>query len=68
MIKKLKKKKKKILKNLGLKKKEKKIALYDYPKGKFILTPQEQRQGPRFKVLSEGPSPELTYLYSHQSK
>ena len=32
---------------------------YINPKGKFILSPQEQRQGPRFKVSSEGLSAEI---------
>ena len=32
---------------------------YINPKGKFILSPQEQRQRPRFKVLSERLSPEF---------
>ena len=31
-----------------------KIALDINPKGKFILSPQEQCQGPRFKDSSEG--------------
>ena len=35
---------------------------YRNPKGKFILSPQEQRQGPRFKVSSEGLSPEIDIL------
>ena len=31
-------------------------------RGKFILSPQEQRRKPRFKVLSEGLSPEIDIL------
>ena len=33
--------------------------MYINPKGKFILSPQEQHQGPRFKASSEGLSPEI---------
>ena len=32
--------------------------LYVNPKGKFTLSPQKQRQGPRFKVSCKGLSPE----------
>ena len=32
------------------------------PKGKFILSPQEKRRGPRFKVSSEGLSSEINIL------
>ena len=34
------------------------------PKMKFILSPQEKRQGPRLKVSSEGQSPEIDILYT----
>ena len=39
-----------------------KIALDINPKGKSILSPQEQRQGPRFKVSSERLSTEIDIL------
>ena len=35
---------------------------YVNPKGKFILSALEQRQGPRFEVSSEGLSPEIDIL------
>ena len=38
-----------------------KIALYQSQK-EFIILPQEQPQGPRFKVWSEGLSPEIDIL------
>ena len=44
-----------------LKKKNWKLH-YINPKGKFILSPQEQHQGPRFKVSSDGLSTEIDIL------
>ena len=37
----------------------KRKLIYINPKVKLILSPQEQRQGPRFKVSSEGLSTEI---------
>ena len=45
-------------------KKKKKITsvYYRTPKGKFIPSPQEKRQGPRFKVSSKGLQPKIDIL------
>ena len=37
-------------------------SVYINPKGKFILSPQEQHQSPRFKVSSKGLSPAINIL------
>ena len=36
--------------------------LHYVKKGKLILSPKDQCQGPRFKVSSKGPSPEIHIL------
>ena len=50
-----------ILKKLKIEKKIEKLH-YIFRKGKLILSPQEQRQGPQLKVSSEGLSTEIDIL------